>query len=145
MDKPAEFEKRLYQFYRFLYVKIETATAEILSREGLTVIQLRILAELEMTGGSSVGDLGVRLGMNTGNCSSACKRMEARGLLCRTRLREDERIVRVALSPEGAAALRRVFQHLHERQAPALSRLTQEEQDTLMDGMDRMEAYLKQF
>ena len=144
MEAQTDFEKRIYQFYRSLYVKMESTISAALANEGITAIQLRILSELDLTEGLPVGELGVRLGMNTGNCSSACKRMESRGLLLRTRAQEDERVVRVAIAPKGKAALKRIYRLLSERQEAVLSRMTPEEQRAMSESMDRLEAYFQQ-
>ena len=68
---------------------------------GLTFPQY--LAILELLDGAplSVGTLGGRLGMDTGTITPLVKRLEAAGLVTRTRDPNDERRVTVDLTPRG--------------------------------------------
>ncbi|WP_411755900.1 MarR family winged helix-turn-helix transcriptional regulator [Sinorhizobium meliloti] len=51
----------------------------------------------------SVGELGARVGMDTGTITPLVKRLEQSGLVTRQRDTHDERRVLVNLTPEGAA------------------------------------------
>lgn len=70
---------------------------------GLTFPQY--LAMLELLDGAplAVGALGARLGMDTGTITPLVKRLQASGLVTRTRDTADERRVLVDLTPEGRA------------------------------------------
>jgi DNA-binding MarR family transcriptional regulator len=70
---------------------------------GLTFPQY--LAMLELLDGAplSVGELGARLGMDTGTITPLVKRLQASSLVTRTRDTVDERRVLVDLTPEGRA------------------------------------------
>ncbi|MBR4463778.1 MAG: MarR family transcriptional regulator [Treponema sp.] len=49
----------------------------------------------------TVGDLGKKLYLDTGTLSPLLKSMEEKGLLVRSRKKEDERVVMVSITPEG--------------------------------------------
>ncbi len=51
----------------------------------------------------SVRGIGEELGLDSGTLSPLIRRLETRGLVIRSRDREDERIVKVALSADGSA------------------------------------------
>lgn len=70
---------------------------------GLTFPQYLVM--LELLGGSmpSVGELGTRLGMDTGTITPLVKRLEHAGLITRRRDTRDERRVLVELTPAGEA------------------------------------------
>ncbi|WP_422777770.1 TetR family transcriptional regulator [Pseudomonas mediterranea] len=70
---------------------------------GLTFPQYLVMLELLNDAPRSVGDLGARLAMDTGTITPLVKRLEALGKVTRTRARDDERRVLVALTDAGEA------------------------------------------
>lgn len=72
-----------------------------LEPHGLTFPQYLVMLELLGTRPSSVGELGQRLGMDTGTITPIVKRLEQSGLITRVRDKLDERRVLVDLTPAG--------------------------------------------
>jgi MarR family transcriptional regulator, organic hydroperoxide resistance regulator len=70
---------------------------------GLTFPQYLVVLELLNGGPLSVGALGSRLDMDTGTITPLVKRLEAAGLVTRTRDPDDERRVLVDLTARGRA------------------------------------------
>ncbi|KIQ36485.1 MarR family winged helix-turn-helix transcriptional regulator [Pseudomonas viridiflava] len=70
---------------------------------GLTFPQYLVMLELFSAAPRAVGDLGTKLGMDTGTITPLLKRLELLGVVTRTRDRADERRVLVALSATGEA------------------------------------------
>ena len=70
---------------------------------GLTFPQYLVILELLNGAPLSVGTLGARLDMDTGTITPLLKRLEAAGLVTRTRDPVDERRVMVDLTPRGRA------------------------------------------
>ena len=70
---------------------------------GLTYPQYLVLLVLWERDGISVKALGEKLFLDSGTITPLIKRLEARGLLLRKRDEEDERVVRVVLTPQGKA------------------------------------------
>ncbi|WP_210644903.1 MarR family transcriptional regulator [Pseudomonas sp. Tri1] len=68
---------------------------------GLTFPQYLVLLELFADAPRTVGDLGARLAMDTGTITPLLKRLEASGMVTRTRDKDDER--RVLIAPTDAA------------------------------------------
>lgn len=76
--------------------------ATLLSDHGLTYPQyLCLLALWDSDGPVGVSDLGARLHLDSGTLTPLLKRLEAAGLVTRTRDTEDERRVRISLTPAG--------------------------------------------
>lgn len=69
----------------------------------LTYPQYLVFVALWEKDDVTVGALGSRLFLDSGTITPLVKRLEARGLLRRTRDSEDERQVRIRLTPEGRA------------------------------------------
>ena len=70
---------------------------------GLTFPQYLVILELLNGAPLSVGQLGTRLDMDTGTITPLLKRMDAAGLVTRTRDPSDERRVLVDLTSRGRA------------------------------------------
>jgi DNA-binding MarR family transcriptional regulator len=70
---------------------------------GLTFPQYLVVLELLDGAPVSVGVLGARLGMDTGTITPLVKRLEASGMVSRTRDPADERRVMVDLTARGRA------------------------------------------
>ena len=77
---------------------------------GLTYPQYLVLLVLWEHAPCTVGEIGQALMLDSGTLTPLLKRMEANGLLTRTRDPADERCVRIALSPQGRALKRRAMQ-----------------------------------
>src|SRR4051794_35729055 len=70
---------------------------------GLTYPQFLVMLALYEDAPRSVGDLGLVLGMETGTLTPLLKRLEAAGLVTRTRDSADERRVLIDLTQAGQA------------------------------------------
>lgn len=70
---------------------------------GLTFPQYLAMLGLLDDAPLSVGELGSRLGMDTGTITPLVKRLQASGLVTRTRDTVDERRVLIDLTPDGRA------------------------------------------
>lgn len=88
-----------------------TATYKpILAALELTYPQYVVMLALWEQDGPSVLQLAERVHMEAGTLSPILKRLEAAGLLAKTRTKEDERRVNVTLTPEGKALGKRAHQ-----------------------------------
>ncbi len=72
-------------------------------RRDLSLAQMHLLMVLRDTGPTTVGRLAEVLGVSLPSTSATVDRLEEHGLALRQRDDVDRRLVRVALSPEGAA------------------------------------------
>lgn len=70
---------------------------------GITYPQYLVLLALWEGDGRTVGAIAARLGLESSTLTPLIKRLEAAGLVTRTRNPEDERQVQVRLTPRGAA------------------------------------------
>lgn len=86
----------------------------VLEGLGLTYPQYLAMLVLWESDDVTVGDLGRRLGLDSGTLTPLLKRLEAAGLVTRRRDPRDERQVRVALTDVGTALKARA-RHVPER------------------------------
>lgn len=70
---------------------------------GLTFTQYLVMLELFNGTPRTVGDIGNKLGMDTGTITPLLKRLEAAGRIVRMRDRADERRVLITLTDDGLA------------------------------------------
>jgi DNA-binding MarR family transcriptional regulator len=75
----------------------------LLDKLGLTYPQYLVMLVLWEDDGLQVKEIGERLFLDSGTLTPLLKRLEAAGLVKRTRSKEDERQVIVALTPQGEA------------------------------------------
>jgi DNA-binding MarR family transcriptional regulator len=102
-DKPVTLDKMLcfavyatgHAFTRFYKPRLDAL--------GLTYPQYLVFVALWERDDVTVGQLGQRLFLDSGTITPLIKRLEARGLLRRRRDVDDERQVRIQLTPEGRA------------------------------------------
>lgn len=114
------------------------AYGPLLDPLGITYLQYLVLMILWTERSVSVKELGDRLALDSGTLTPLLKRLEQRGLVTRRRDDEDERVVRIELTPEGQklrAKARRIpteiacrtgFDVTNERELARLARLRQE-------------------
>jgi len=79
------------------------AYAPLLEPLGLTYPQYLVLLVLWEGDGVSVTELGDRLALDSGTLTPLLKRLELQGAVERRRADEDERVVRIHLTPAGRA------------------------------------------
>ncbi len=89
----------LYSASRALTARYRT----LLEPLGLTYPQYLVLLALWESGATSVSGLGARMHLDSGTLSPLLRRLEASGLITRTRLATDERSVLVELTEQGDA------------------------------------------
>ena len=75
----------------------------LLDKLGLTYPQYLVMLVLWERDGVPVKDIGERLFLDSGTLTPLLKRLEAAGLIKRTRSTKDERQVLIALMPQGHA------------------------------------------
>lgn len=75
----------------------------LLDQLGLTYPQYLVMLVLWQQDKIFVKDIGARLFLDSGTMTPLLKRLEASSLITRTRDKQDERQVQIALTPEGRA------------------------------------------
>jgi DNA-binding MarR family transcriptional regulator len=117
----------------------------LLDRLGLTYPQYLVMLVLWEQDGILVKDIGARLFLDSGTLTPLLKRLEANGLVERNRDPQDERQVRISLSPAGrslraaAMAIPEQLMCASGQEALALGRLRSElsaVRDDLFKSMD---------
>ncbi|MDD1976763.1 MULTISPECIES: MarR family winged helix-turn-helix transcriptional regulator [Pseudomonas] len=106
----------------------------LLQALGLTYPQYLAMLVLWQQDGLTVGEISQRLLTDPGSLTPLLKRLEAEGLLKRTRSRDDERVVQVQLTDQGRALqeqAKRVPPCIFSASGQSLERLQQLQADLL--------------
>jgi MarR family transcriptional regulator, 2-MHQ and catechol-resistance regulon repressor len=116
------------------YVKLLRAGKSVLARveprlaaAGLTPTQLGVLEAILHKGPLTQRELGRKVLTSAGNMTDVVDKLEARGLVCRTRSPRDRRIVTVTLSPAGRTLIEGLFPYHARDIADAMGGLSCDE------------------
>jgi len=104
----------------------------------LTSAQWGPLMRLQTTGGSTVAELARWLQVDAGAMTRLLDRLEKKGLCKRVRSTEDRRVVKVELTPEGAASIQQVPAVLSEVMNAHLAGFSKSEWHALKTYLQRM-------
>lgn len=128
---------RLVEDVLALYHLIRRATHPI-HRAEITPEQYWLLRILRRGGTLSIGELAEALGVTGSSATTACKRLEKAGLVMRERQSDDERMVRVQLTPQGHERVEAWQQQRREMLTRWLAPLAQDEQEALQRLLERL-------
>ncbi|HUN92206.1 MAG TPA: MarR family winged helix-turn-helix transcriptional regulator, partial [Burkholderiaceae bacterium] len=84
---------------------IKSTVDERMSAHGLTDAQWQPLFAISRTEGCTAGDIARRIHCDGGALTRMLDRLEEKGLIARSRSREDRRVVHLELTPEGERAV----------------------------------------
>ena len=104
----------------------------------LTSAQWGPLMRLQTTGGSTVAELARWLNVDAGAMTRLLDRLEKKGLCKRVRSTEDRRVVKVELTPEGAASIQEVPAVLADVMNAHLAGFSKSEWHALKTYLQRM-------
>ncbi|MNY00921.1 HTH-type transcriptional regulator MhqR [compost metagenome] len=100
---------------------------------GLTPAQFDVLATLGDTPGMTCKQLGEGTLITKGTLTGVLDRLEAKGLIRRTRGEQDSRQVFVALTPEGEAVFQQTFQPHIDFLGRYMAQMSPEQQQQLTE------------
>ena len=103
---------------------------------GLTFPQYLVMVELLNDSPRSVGELGAKVGMDTGTITPLLKRLEQSGMVSRRRDAADDRRVLVELTPTGEAMRERIW--AVPDQINSACRITDERANEIRETLDEM-------
>lgn len=87
---------------------------------------------------ANVNDIVTSLALNQGNTSSVLKKMEKMNLIERTRNKQDERKVEIALTKYGREKLDIIEERIRKIEKALKEEYTNNEKDRLMNGIDEL-------
>ncbi|MEG2039376.1 MAG: MarR family transcriptional regulator, partial [Oscillospiraceae bacterium] len=107
----------------------------ILEPYSITKVQISILLELGFSGALKVSDLGRNMGMSNSNVSAICKRLEKDGMVTRIRNLDDQRVVKIHLTPYAKDCLSEIQQTMADQWFNRMERLSDDEQEIILGSL----------
>jgi DNA-binding MarR family transcriptional regulator len=108
-------------------------------REGeITREQFWLLHQLRRRETLSISDVAEALGISQSTATTACKRLEAAGLITRTRSEADERVVEVSLTDLGRDTVEGWRRRRREAVVELLAPLDESERDELQRLLEKL-------
>ena len=142
IDQVLKFADILIDYVRHVTTEIDALFADVLSDNGLTILQSRVLTEVKHANTITIGALADTLKLTTANVSNMCKKLAQAGFLNRFRDKNDERVVLVSLTEKGQETLKEIDQVIQSRYAQVMENTPPEDFEALQTGMDTIEALL---
>jgi DNA-binding MarR family transcriptional regulator len=136
------FKNRISDFRRIVGEYLDLDFKPIVEAYGLTLIQYRVLYELEKSS-LSVGQISKIIGLAKTNTSTLCKKMEKEGYIKRRRDLKDERIVTLELLPAGREIVDSVKVELQTKYGEYFNSIPQEDIHDMRVGIQKIEKVLK--
>ena len=106
--------------------------------------QKRILILLRETKDMTQKELTARLGVQPGSASEVLNKLEQAGLILRTPSEADHRTTDIRLTPDGEALAKEASAKRAERHEQMFAVLSEEEKDTLIALLERVNAHWDQ-
>ena len=138
----AAFKKLIWEEVRGTANELELLFSSFCDDRDITSSQSRILFLLSLEEKLTVSALSRRLGIAPGNLSPLCKKLEAAGLLVRSRSVLDERVVEVSLSEDGKLRALEIHEQINKRCSPAVEKLTSDEMENIICSIRRLNELL---
>lgn len=138
-----EFKNIMWDYTRKISERMSTAFCPICEKQGLTMMQARILVELYRYESHTVGSLADSICVAGANISPLCKKLEGKGFLERVRNQEDERVVKVALTQVGKEIVLEIDTSLNEKILQQIEGESEEFFDDIVLGLQKLNTLLE--
>jgi len=133
---------RIVADFRVTIGTMKCAMSERLVRLGISMAQLNIMYTLQRNGEMTMSHLADMLGVSLSNATGLVDRLEERGLIERSRVPEDRRVVLVRVTQAGTQLIqesdalsdelmRTVLEHLDPAELPAIAHAVAEVRSAL--------------
>lgn len=142
--KAGDLKNELLDFCQKINTEMDTAFRPSLKSHNLTVTQARILFQVYGSEKATIGSLCDIVNTSSGNASTACKKLERKGLIRRIRDTEDERVVNLQLTEMGLHAVLSIDRDLDRRYSRYLASKPEDSLKEIMADMKKLECFLQE-
>ena len=112
------------------------------SPQGLTPQQISNLLFLDQNGSMKVSDIASKLKMVDSNVSNICTRLEKAGFVKRDRLKDNQRIVIIALTEESVSRMSEIKASVNELNLKVHERVSQQDLESICTGLAKLNTLL---
>ncbi|KIR01241.1 putative transcriptional regulator, MarR family protein [Lachnospiraceae bacterium TWA4] len=136
------FKNKIWDFKKKVNEYFEEDFGPIVESHGLTILQYRILCEIEeLDSNLTVGLLSKSVGLAKTNTSTLCKKMEKEGYIERKRTSSDERIVILKLQPKGHELVQCIKLELQKKYGDYIQSISEEDLKDIDLGLKKLEKF----
>jgi DNA-binding MarR family transcriptional regulator len=133
---------RVVESIIYLVTESRRLSKDVAARHGVTATQLSVLKLLHEIGDLSLGKLSREIRAHNSTVTGIVDRMEAAGLVERTRSDEDRRVWLIRLSPRGRRVAERARVSPWDTLRAALGRLSADEQRRLTEILAKVAGHV---
>jgi DNA-binding MarR family transcriptional regulator len=138
-----EFKKLIISYTRKIAGSSDDLFSSVGSRHGITIMQLRLLMEIQNSERNTIGSLAGGTCIAGANISSMCKRLEQEGFLQKKRDPGDERVVLIRLTEKGEKTITEIDNFFNERIAAYMASEDEETFAAIIKGMEKLNSLLQ--
>ena len=146
-EAPENTEMFLDTFVPYVMYRITNRLNKELQKDlrplNINVSRWRVLAALNKQDGRTMSELGDFTMIEQSSLSRVVDTMVEEGLVTRRLKQDDHRFVHVFLTDEGLAKYREIYPSAFSRQDMILDEFTEDEQDMLLEFLQRIEANIR--
>jgi len=139
----AKFKKIVWCYTRKIAESMNSVISSISEKHGLTMMQTRILMELNQSETHTIGSLADSICVAGTNISAMCKKLEGQGMLERVRKKEDERVVRVILTRLGKETVLEIDREYNDKISQYFVNENEETFDDIILGLQKLNDILQ--
>lgn len=139
----SEIEQSIRMKLRIIFSSAKKQSREIEARFGVSGAQFWVLAELDKQRGLRVSDLAKLICIHNSTASNLLDKLEQRRLIYRERADRDQRVVRLYLTPDGAAIVAQAHHLSRSVVADALGNVSADTLQALDRNLEALVAHLK--
>lgn len=139
----AEFKNIVWGYTRKIEESMNSVFSPVIEKYGITMMQTRILMELQRCESHTIGSLADSVCVAGANISAMCKKLEGQGLLERVRNKADERVVRVVLTNLGKETILSMDKLINDKISQHLVNEKEETYDDVILGLQKLNELLQ--
>lgn len=133
-----EFKCLTWDLLRYISDNMDQLLAPLYEKHGITVMQVQLLLVIHRNGEETIGNLSKSMTMKSGNTSVMCKTLEKQDLIYRFRDKDDERVVKVSLSPSGEKIVQDINNYLNKKHIEYLKDEPEEDLADIINGLNKL-------
>ena len=133
-----EFKCLIWDLLRDISENTNQLLAPLYEKYGLTVLQVQLLLVIDQNEEETIGNLSRVMTMKSGNTSVMCKNLEKQQLVNRFRDKDDERVVKVSLTPTGKEIIKDINNYLNKKYHKYLHNETDEDLNDIVNGLNKL-------
>lgn len=137
-ERGTDLSLHLYRVFAKSFKSVNEHAVTGSKIQGFNPTAFAVLEVLYYKGSQPIQQIGAKLLLQSGNVTYVIDKLESAGLLHRTPCPRDRRVIYAELTPKGKEMMDQLYPEFAERIDHALSGLTDEEKETMIDLLKKM-------